>query len=240
MLVYRVLNSQYNYCDYCNEVEAYFNGALCALPSGTKNLSTNTFSYGELRYYHHFFVFAEDAFKFLLTRQNVENYRIGEFEINDDLVPSYSGFGVGYDFSSIPDYVLENCKSRNLKYEEIVKPALELAVPTQKLKDKYLLISGTSVHMSDSLREAFEMELYFKLSCLFSTGRLFELGDEKIKSCFREIYNAYKKDLYQEFLDAYEVRFDKKEKKFISYPTSLSEENIASRKRVLKKFHLCK
>lgn len=239
MLVYRALSSNYNYCTYHNEIDAYTNGALCSLPSRLKFYNHNTFYYGNLKFFHHFFVFAEDATKFVLTKENAHDYQVGEFEMEDDLVPVYSGFGTGYEFTAIPNYVFRNCDEKKLKVQQIQKPAFEIALPTQQLKESFLVPPNYSI-LNNELCEEFKMEHYFQLSCIRPTGNLFEFGDERINTCYREIYEKYQEGLCNDFLKAYGIKFDEEQKKLISYPHQVTIENILSRKKVLQKNHLIK
>lgn len=237
MLVYRALSSNYQCCTYYNEIEAYLNSALCALPSGTRFFNTNTFKYGDLKYYHHFFVFAEDAYKFLFTKENVQDYRIGEFFVDEELVPIYSGFGSGYQFTAIPNYVFENCERLGLELQEMTKPSLELALPTQELKKEYFVKPNYN-DLNAELCEEFEIEHYFKLSTVYPTGKLFEFGDMNIQDCYREIYKDYEKGLYQKFLKAYNIKYDEDRDEFRDFPISLTDQNILARKKILKDTHL--
>lgn len=243
MLVYRVLSSNYRGCLYHNEIDAYLTGALCSIPSGTSRNNQNTFCYkkgrGE-RYYYHFFVFAEDAFKYLLTKNHPEEYQIGEFEIQDDLIPLYSGFGTGYRFTMIPNSVFKNCKCKKIKFQEIVKPSLELAVPKSEMQKSYMIFPTKAeyLEMTEEKREHFFDEHYFRLFCLYPTTRIYEFGDKKIEECFREVYEEYESHLYPEFLSAYHVSYYDQCDEFIKYPYSLKKEDILSRKRILEKYHL--
>lgn len=52
------------------------------------------------------------------------------------------------------------------------------------------------------------------------------------------MHEAYQGSLYKEFLEVYNVIFNEQNREFEKFPTCLSEEEIVSRQRVLKKYHL--
>lgn len=192
MLIYRVMENDGCY----NECEPYRMGGITSLPSnGNYVKGLNSFDYSKDKYHRHFFVFSEDAVKYLKTRRNPKNYCIGEFNLEDNLAIQFSGIGT--------------------RYETINIPSLEIALPTSLLERKKLreIFPNLNITKNNDFIEDdnwFEnndylLDCYFKITGLDITGRLYNFDDENIKETYRDIYELYQNKLWKEFIEAYNL-----------------------------------
>lgn len=228
MLVYRVLDEK-KYIG-SNEIDAYLKECLTPNGPSRRNVSSgiNTFDYKYNPYCHHFFLFSEDAIKFLKALKTISSLKIGEFELDDKLFLKYSGFGIYNSFSYM------------------FGPAIEVCIPQTDDNRTYPYKSNIIDNFDELSDEEYlrimEQEHYFMFHGMKTTGQLFSLNDSKITSTYREkIYKLYCKKIWCEFIKEYGVIYDKNEKKFKNFTEFTDDEEILEkREKVLRKYEILK
>lgn len=230
MLVYRVLGVKDEY--YQDEVWGYEHKWHSSFGSGGYHLKgINTFDYQEDAFKRHYFIFVEDAKKYLEIF-SPNHYKIGEFKMDEKLAILYSGFGT--------------------YYETISHPTLEIAIPTTILREQcflpilmeeYQSLQGNSPFNGPNLVERLSRPFcfpYYKLSGVEITGKIFEKNDSAIAQVCRKFYQEYQNGAYQEFLQAYNVIWTGNEIGGL-HPSSHNdtfEKQQEKREKVLQKYKL--
>ena len=206
-----------------DERDAYLNEYLieddrkhCELPS-----FFNTFDYSIYSNRYHFFTFAEDAYKYFLFTMKYyygdnlcpgvkeDYFKIAEYEIDNELIVKYSGFGT-------------------YQKKEFSHPTLEISIP--------VIDAHYQDNIKGYENKKYR---YFKLDGVNNTGSMYSYNDPQLLKKYRnELYKKYCQELWKEFIETYQVKYDSNEMTFDNRNRPYENEINGARRKILSKYNL--
>lgn len=177
MFVYRVIENVNCYCGngkYVNEYQDYINGVISE-PKKSFNDGFNTHKYAKDKRYIHFFHYYEGAMEYVSGIPSMGwdgRCFIGAYDIPDELLDKYRGFGI-YPESIHPEV-----------------PLLEYAIPVDELDSKFIVGEPKEYNLRDDYSEEYlrymQGEYQKYIDSLDDTNRQF----------VKAVLKTYKRDVH--------------------------------------------